>query len=70
MARAIVFFSLLVASLAACGQDVETIIRRSVQANDADWAAAPQYDNYETDQEDGEPPRTYEVMMILGTPYK
>ncbi len=60
---------LLLAGLAAA-QDVETIIQRSVQTNEHDWAAAPDYDNYETDQEDGNPPQTYEVRMILGSPYK
>jgi hypothetical protein len=69
MARAGVLISLVCLSLAAAAQDVQTIIQRSVQANDADWAADPHYDHYETDQEDGNPPKTYEVLMILGTPY-
>ncbi|HYL97235.1 MAG TPA: hypothetical protein VET69_15620, partial [Terriglobales bacterium] len=68
MGRVIVFVLLLTAAAAA--QDVETIIQRSVQANESDWAADPQYDHYETDQEDGDPPQTYEVQMILGSPYK
>jgi hypothetical protein len=70
MARAIVVFSLLCVGLAATGQDARTIIQRSAQANEADWTAATQYNNYETDQEDGGPIHTYEVMMILGSPYK
>ena len=69
MARAVVFVSLICLSLAAAAQDVQTIIQRSVQANEADWAADSRYDHYETDQEDGNPPKTYEVHMILGTPY-
>lgn len=70
MARAVVLACILCTGLAAVAQDVQTIIERSVQANDRDWQAAPEYNNYETDQEDGNPPQTYEVVMILGTPYK
>ncbi|HJS99379.1 MAG TPA: hypothetical protein VJ756_09820 [Terriglobales bacterium] len=68
MGRVIVFVLLLTGVVWA--QDVETIIQRSVQANESDWAADPQYDHYETDQEDGDPPQTFEVQMILGSPYK
>ncbi|HEX6907319.1 MAG TPA: hypothetical protein VF154_11965, partial [Terriglobales bacterium] len=68
MRRIIVFVLLLTGAVAA--QDVETIIQRSVQANESDWAADPQYDHYETDQEDGNPPQTFEVQMLLGSPYK
>jgi hypothetical protein len=70
MARALVFFCIVCAGLGAAAQDVQTIILRSVQANERDWQAAPDYDHYETDQEDGNPPQTYEVVMILGSPYK
>lgn len=68
MRRIIVCVLLLTGAVAA--QDVETIIQRSVQANESDWAADPQYDHYETDQEDGNPPQTFEVQMLLGSPYK
>ena len=70
MARAIVLLCLLSVGLPAAAQDAQSIIQRSVQANETDWAADPQYDHYETDQEDGNPPQTYEMRMILGTPYK
>jgi len=70
MGRAIVLFSFLCLGLPSIAQDVQTIIQRSVQANEKDWQADPQYDHYETDQEDGNPPQTYEVRMILGSPYK
>lgn len=70
MARAILVFSCLFLGLACAAQDVQSIIQRSVQANEKDWQADPQYDHYETDQEDGNPPQTYEVRMILGSPYK
>ncbi len=43
-------------AVAAPGQiDGKAIIQRSVEANRADWEAAPNYDNYETDKEDGGP---------------
>jgi len=48
--------------------EVRTIVARSVQASDADWAAAPRYDFTEDDRT----PKgtiTSQVMMILGTPY-
>jgi hypothetical protein len=48
---------------------VNAIIQRSVQANQRDWQAAPQYGYMERDQTvDGT--RTYQVSMILGTPYR
>jgi hypothetical protein len=49
--------------------DVRTIIQRSVDANRTDWKAAPSYDYFERDQQNGET-RTHEVTMILGSPYE
>jgi hypothetical protein len=49
--------------------DVHTIIERSVQANNADWKQAPEYDYFETDR-DGQGTKTSHVMMILGSPYE
>ena len=65
-----VFLCVLLLAALAGAQDVQSIIQRSVEANEKDWAAAPNYDNYETDQEDGDPPQTFEIRMILGSPYK
>jgi hypothetical protein len=70
MARSIVMLCLLSVGLAAAAQDAQSIIQRSIQANETDWAAEPLYDHYETDQEDGNLPQTYEVRMILGSPYR
>ena len=50
--------------------DVETIIQRSVQANAADWKAAPDYDYIERDRQPGGGTKTSEELMILGTPYE
>jgi len=49
--------------------DAVTIIQRSVAALRADWKAAPQYNYHERDLEN-HITKTYEVMMILGSPYQ
>ncbi len=48
---------------------VETIIQRSVAANNADWKADPEYSYTETDRQPSGT-KTYDVMMILGSPYR
>jgi hypothetical protein len=45
------------------------IIQRAVELYDADWRATAQYDYCERD-DDGGAPRTYDVTMEEGTPYK
>jgi hypothetical protein len=50
--------------------DAHIIIGQSVQANTEDWNAAPSYDYFELDQQPGGGSKTYEVMMILGSPYQ
>ena len=49
--------------------DVGTIIRKSVEANNRDWDADPQFDYTETDK-DAQGTKTYQVTNILGTPYQ
>ena len=64
---------LLVAVLAAASfaqHDVETIIQRSVEANAADWKAAPDYDYIERNRQQGGGTKTFEERMILGSPYE
>jgi hypothetical protein len=51
-------------------QDVAWIILRSVEANARDWKAAPEYDCFERDQERDGGTRTYEYLMIFGSPYQ
>jgi hypothetical protein len=51
------------------GLDVQTIIKKSVAANEADWKAAPNYACHERDRT-GPTSKTYEVTMILGSPYR
>jgi hypothetical protein len=55
-------------AIAQC--DAATIIQRSVQANSEDWKAAPQYDYFERDRQPNGGTRTYENLMILGSPYQ
>ena len=47
---------------------VETIIQRSVEANERDWKADPEFTFFERDVENGAD-RTNQVMMIDGSPY-
>jgi hypothetical protein len=60
---------LLAFSSHAAGPDVETIISRSVAANERDWRSAANYDFVEEDGT-GDQSKTYEVHMILGSPYR
>ncbi|HEX5431976.1 MAG TPA: hypothetical protein VFW83_08425 [Bryobacteraceae bacterium] len=48
---------------------METIIQRSTEAFEADWKAAPNYDCYERELENGST-KTYHVTMLYGSPYK
>jgi len=50
--------------------DVDTIIQRSVEANQADWKAAPEYECLDTQAADKKPSKTYDGLMILGSPYR
>jgi hypothetical protein len=50
--------------------DVENIIQRSVEVNAVDWKAAPDYDYVERDRQPGGGTKTYEELMILGSPYE
>lgn len=50
-------------------EDAASIIKKSAEVNDRDWAAAPQFDNSERDiDKNGD--KTYEVTMLLGSPYQ
>ncbi|MFY9844018.1 MAG: hypothetical protein WCD02_03420 [Terriglobales bacterium] len=63
---------LVVALAAACfaQNDVDAIIRRSVEANALDWKTAPDYDYFERDAQQGGGTKTYEELMILGSPHE
>jgi hypothetical protein len=50
-------------------EDVATILHRSAEANNRDWAASPEFDNFERDRnKDGD--KTYAVTMLYGSPYQ
>ena len=55
---------------AAPPYDAKTIIQRSVEANARDWKTAPDYDYFERDRQPGRGTKTFEEMMILGSPYE
>ncbi len=70
MAKMMILLAALFPAVNAFAQpDVDTIIRRSVEAGNIDWEAAPQYDRFERDRLNDGSTRTYEVMMILGSEY-
>jgi len=48
--------------------NVQTIIQRSVEANERDWKADPEYNYSERDVKDGVS-KTHRVLMIEGSPY-
>src|SRR5215470_8392826 len=69
-----VALALLPMVLVYCGdlaaeENVASILQRSVEANNRDWAAVPQFDNSERDRNrDGD--KTYTVTMLYGSPYQ
>lgn len=58
----------MLCSLPCSAQDIAAIIQRSVEANNRDWAAVPEFDNYERDR-DKNGDKTYAVTMLFGSPY-
>lgn len=48
----------------------ETIIQNSLKANAVDWKAMPDYDCFERDQQPDGSTKTYDDLMILGSPYE
>ncbi|HEX3820851.1 MAG TPA: hypothetical protein VHW45_10980 [Candidatus Sulfotelmatobacter sp.] len=59
----------LLPAIGSAQENVETIISRSVQANNHDWDSDPKYDFSERDR-DGADIKTYDVKMIFGSPYE
>lgn len=53
----------------ASGVDAQTIIHRSVEANQRDWKADPEYDYTETVRTE-KGAKTYQVTMLFGSPYE
>lgn len=55
---------------AAAQVDVHTLIEHSVQATDADWKASPDYECFERDREPNGGSKTFQDLMIMGSPYQ
>ena len=74
MLLALLAFVLTLPSLAAAGiapaPDAQTIVDRSVEANQRDWKAAPRYDYQECDRDADGHTRTYDELMVMGSPYE
>lgn len=49
--------------------DAKTIIQRSVQANEVDWKANPEFNWTERDLQPGGGTKTFQEFMIFGSPY-
>lgn len=71
--KTVICLLMFVPVLSAAGSpqplDVETIIQKSVRANQLDFDAAPDYAYDERDKTD-QGTKTYRVLMIDGSPYK
>jgi hypothetical protein len=50
--------------------DPRAIVEHSAQAVESDWKAAPVYECLERDQDSGGGSRTYQDLMIMGSPYQ
>jgi hypothetical protein len=64
------FFPLLLLLASTPTQNTNAIIDRSVEANAIDFKAQPDYSYLQAEKEDGNPAKTYEVSMMLGSPYR
>ena len=68
--RCVVLSLALAPAVVLCAApDVETIIQKSVEANETDFKAAPHF-NYREEDRDGPNSKTYQVYMIDGSPYQ
>ena len=66
---AILLASILTMASVPARPDANTIIQHSVEVLKLDWQVAPEYDYLERDLEHHEF-RTWQVMMMLGSPYR
>jgi hypothetical protein len=66
---AVLSFALVPVAALCAPPDVQTIIQKSVEANEKDFKAAPFF-NYREEDRDGPNSKTYQVYMIDGSPYQ
>jgi hypothetical protein len=64
------FFPLLLLLASAPPHEAGAIIENSVEANAIDFKAQQDYSYLATEKEDGGPRKSYEVSMMLGSPYR
>src|SRR5215831_7585171 len=60
---------LIVAAQTRAQETAQAIIQRSVEANERDWRAAPQFDYSEREEGKGDD-KTHDVIMLYGSPYE
>jgi len=68
--RNIVVAAMLLSASAAAQTDARQIIERSVPVAAADWKAMPDYECLERDREPGGGNKTFQDLMIMGSPYQ
>lgn len=68
--KGVILLFAFAAAVTAQKPDVQTIVQRSVEANQADFAAAPHFNYKERDRNPDGSSKTYQVTMIEGTPYQ
>lgn len=65
-----IFSAVILPAVAPCATvDIQTIIQKSVDANEADFKAVPEY-SYRKRERDDQGSKTYQVLMIDGSPYQ
>lgn len=67
--NSLVLVMLLTVAASTAQTDPRAIIEHSMQAIEADWKAAPEYECLERDQEAGGS-KTFQDLMIMGSPYQ
>jgi hypothetical protein len=68
--RTSVVAAMLLSVAAAAQTDVHEMVQRSVQVITADWKAAPEYECFERDREPNGSSKTFQDLMIMGSPYQ
>ncbi len=63
--------AVMVLSVAALAQrDAHALIEHSVHVVTADWNASPEHECFERDQEPKDGSRTFDDLMLIGSPYQ